>query len=528
MKALHVLLKLFPIAGIFVLIGCAEENPLTADRADGSWAEVEGSSDPASKVDKLPPALEQKVERFKADMEGLGYEVMQGYWTVFSVEDCAFPIKTVGNCYGNNPAAPYVLPAVPQWKDEFVDRKLHLVFGALHRNTSATYRLDEREALVILGVLPPPGAYFGIQTYVYSRQAQINTADPVYTALAPWPDVRNLLFTPTPNPDRMLAFASIGNNVNHVVVERASGAAFDQERSFVITPDRVMEQSVTEGLLRAGVPDASHVLTEPVSSDLVRVGLGPGADDLLTVLRYAMPDDPDAAERWRERLPLAVLRVRDTRATRPTEPYPKPTYDTREATPEFGLADALTQLVVAVKETWEQPDAAVATFFNALSMVDLVGQHCLQRPMNCLGDTQDTDTYRISPPLSLDGGEVIAIVGTLATATGNASYVSLGVNRSAVLTGVANLSEVELEGTAAAFSGRIEHADKFYVHYLARDCTGITPCLEVSEKNVPKGEAIKIIQRNYLFPGSARGADATKLLNPRAIVLDGAEMSRGT
>jgi hypothetical protein len=43
----------------------------------------------------------------------------------------------------------------------------------------------------------------------------------------------------------------------------------------------------------------------------------------------------------------------------------------------------------------------------------------------------------------------------------------------------------------------------------------------ITEKQVPRGEAIKIIQRNYVVPGSARGADPTKVLNPVAIVLNG-------
>jgi hypothetical protein len=61
----------------------------------------------------------------------------------------------------------------------------------------------------------------------------------------------------------------------------------------------------------------------------------------------------------------------------------------------------------------------------------------------------------------------------------------------------------------------------FYVQYLARDCTGLQPCLEIPRKLVPTGEAIKLLQRNYVAPGSARGPDPTKLLNPVVVVLDG-------
>lgn len=468
-----------------------------------------------------PSILEQRAAALKADLAGRGYDVVEGYWTLFTVDDCKYPIRTVGNCYGNNPAAPYILPAVPRWKDEFVDRKLHHAVQALTRNASATYRLDEREAVVVLGIMPPPGAYFGIQTYVYSRAGMIDEEDEIYRRIEGNEDVRNLLFTYSPNPARVLVFASIGNSLNNVVVERESGSSFEQERSFVITANAAMEEEVADALLRVGVPDRHHIFVEPVSTEVVRVGLGADADDLITLFRYAMPADPFAGARWRELLPLAVLRVRDPNTARPARPYARPDYDLRSANSEHYLAPSLGTLVHAVKKHWGQGLATQAPFISAFSAVDLVGQHCLERPMNCLGDSQDTDTYRISPAFSIEEGRVIAVVGTLGTATGNATYVSLGVNRSAVLTGVANLSDEELDGTATPFAGEVANAEKLYVHYFARDCALLNPCLHLPEAVVPSGEPIKIIQRNYILPGTARGADATQLLSPVAIVLDG-------
>ena len=87
--------------------------------------------------------------------------------------------------------------------------------------------------------------------------------------------------------------------------------------------------------------------------------------------------------------------------------------------------------------------------------LDTVGQHCLQRPMNCLGDNQD-DSFRISPKISFDTnqiladniaqGDVVAVVGTLATATGNATYVSLALNSFPEAISFDNLTNLDLEG----------------------------------------------------------------------------------
>jgi hypothetical protein len=131
----------------------------------------------------LPSSLEQSIERLRTDLQARGYEVAQGSWKLFTIQDCKFAIASLGNCLGNNPTAPYVFPSVPLWRDEYVDRDMKDVFGPLPHDTSATFRLDEREALIILALLPPLGKYFGLQTYVYSRQGGINTADPVYRGL---------------------------------------------------------------------------------------------------------------------------------------------------------------------------------------------------------------------------------------------------------------------------------------------------------------------------------------------------------
>jgi hypothetical protein len=204
-----------------------------------------------------------------------------------------------------------------------------------------------------------------------------------------------------------------------------------------------------------------------------------------------------------------------------------PEYDDRTADSELWLKGDLDSLISAVKTKWHQPAARHASFLVPVLMppqgIDLVGQHCLDLPMNCLGDTQDTDSYRISPTLSIDAGEVIAVAGTLATATGNATYVSLAINRFEVLEGVANVTNLDLDGTASeGFSDSVPNTDKLYVYYLARNCEGLKNCKELSESIVPAGETIKVMQRNYIRPGTARGPAAEKLLSPSVIILDGA------
>lgn len=474
---------------------------------------------------QVPESIEQKIRSLQADLEARGFDVARGEWRLFDIEDCQFAIASMGFCMGNNPAAPYVVATVPHWDDEFSDEHLKDVLGPTTAGNWWTYRLDEREALLVLGRLPPPGAYFSLLTYVFTREGAPDTSQPLYQALTD-PFMKSMVFLPAPNPSRTMAFASIGDSNNNVVIERQSGAAFDQDRFFVISPDERMERELAEALLRAGVPDRSHAFAERISPVLARVGLGREADDFMTIIRYADPDDDVAGDAWRQQVPLAVLRVRDMNPGHAAEPYAVPTREERVGRSEKELADDLDGLVQAVKEHWGQSGATDGEFRSLLHWIDLIGEHCLQRLRDCLGDNSDAD-YQISPTASLDAGEVIAVVGTLGTATGNATYVSLSVNWIPPLQGVLNVSDEQLKGTAATFAGAVGDTDSLYVQYFARDCTGLENCAEVTEAMIPRGGSLKIVQRNYVVPGSARGPDPALVVDPVLIILDGASRPRG-
>jgi hypothetical protein len=66
-----------------------------------------------------------------------------------------------------------------------------------------------------------------------------------------------------------------------------------------------------------------------------------------------------------------------------------------------------------------------------------------------------------------------------------------------------------------------DDAHEYYVYYIARDCSGLEDCLKTSRRMVPRNETIKLMQRNYVKPGSTVGPDPSKMLNPIAIVLNG-------
>jgi len=489
--------------------------------------------DSVMSINKVPGQVESKARRLMHDLMKQGFEVSRGYFKLWSIEDCQYTIDKMGLCFGNNPAAPYITFAVPPWPGEFVDSKSNL-WGPSVPGYIDVYRFDPREAIVILGHLPPPAAYFAEQTYLFTRQGVFSTDSTRYKEIyEKFGAFANVFFSTVPdNPDRIVAFSSLSNPNNNVVIERQSEAAFDRIRHFIITPDRFMEQAVREAFAGISVTD-KDIFSEPVPSDM-KVGLDEASDNFSTFLRYAQPEDEGAqgtrSDKWRTNLPLVVLRVRDTRLYREVQPYPPVVLETRTAVDEHSLEPDLGNLLFAISERWGQPCTTADCSDRAESFIDLqtapvflVGPLCNEYGENCAGDNWDT-AYQLLLPKSLDNGEIYAVAGTLGTETGNATYVGLGINQVSNFTGVANISDARLKGTASGYGGEAGNTDKFFLYYFTRDCSDLKyltdgHCYEIPETMIPPGDHFLLTIRDYIVPDTERGPDSSLVLPSRVLEL---------
>ncbi|UCC76409.1 MAG: hypothetical protein JSW37_13020 [Anaerolineales bacterium] len=507
------------------------------------WGLAPASGGSVLPQNKLPGWVESNTRRLMHELEKDGYEVSRGYFKLYTEEDCPDSWATMGSCYGNNPAAPYVVPVVPHWPEEFVDPATELAFGPTVDGYHLTYRLDPREAIVVLAQMPPPAAYFGLQSYLFTREGTWDTNSIPYWFVANYlPNLLTTFFSIVPgNPDRIQPFASLSNSINNVVIEDQSGSAFGQVRYFVITPDQFMDAAIRQAFAGIAVEE-DEIFTEAIPS-YIRTGPGESSDELLSVIRYTDPEDGGnpgtASDRWRNELPLVVLRVRDIRPDRQPEPFPDPVLDTRTAASELGLAADQLSLVMAVAERWGQPCQQPDCSDRAKTFLDLqrpplslVGPLCTEVGMNCFGDTQDT-TYQFMGQFELDEGQVYAVAGTLGTRTENAVYVGLGVNRFPMKKGVANLFDSELEGTADGYADDVANSDLFYLYYFARDCTGLEAltdgnCLSITgemipicpEPGDPACDRAVFSERDYIRPGTQRGPESLLELPAAVIMLE--------
>jgi len=528
------------------------------------------------------PGTGNFVERLIGELRSNGLEISVGYPKLWTEADCTYNYLVYHNCFGNNPAAPYVLLVVKSWPEEYVDPAMENGMVRTRPGYSATYRLDPREAIVVFGRMPPPARYMGLQTYIWTT-GWVNADPPVpspwnpdaYTEysylagqmtqyfFATFPPV-DFAIDPSVYGDRVQSFSSIDNNINNVVMENQSGAPWDKMRYFVITPDQRTDEAVRTVLGSLGV-DGGEIFTEGIPTtfqgqhdsndpypyygqnpDVGPLGLDDNAVDFLTGLRYSMPEDEHAANAWRKSLPLTVLRVRPSSGRDP-DPFDEPLWaDARPTVNEdddLALSSGLSSLIDAViaraKSQGLYLDTTDPQKKNPEKMIDILnelgqfGPQCREIGMNCLGDGQDA-SYFMAPPNPLDTGRIYAVVGTLATETGNGTYVGLSVNDPSLLKGVLNVDDTQLKGSAGSYESTVTNWDKFFVHFFTRDCAAIAgltdgACTTITKQMIPlagddkaPGDAdlhgkFSAGLRAYVVPNHERGPDPTLQLTPMLI-----------
>jgi hypothetical protein len=150
--------------GRFYATAVEPEPERTSGDDTGNRRPRETSKDqaPAATLTSQTPRTAEIAAGSLADrLRQQGYEVLRGYLKLYTLDECQTTFAIMRTCYFNNPAAPYVVPVVPHWPNEFVDPATRGAWGLTQAGHDTTYRLDPREAIVILGRLPPPARYFG-------------------------------------------------------------------------------------------------------------------------------------------------------------------------------------------------------------------------------------------------------------------------------------------------------------------------------------------------------------------------------
>ena len=253
-----------------------------------------------------PQSALDNVPRFLAEIENAGFSTQEGSFTFFDLirqvcsgEDGYF------SAMGNNPwPNAYFVLQMPN--PEEIDYKLPFVMN---------WQMRQDEAVVLIGQLPPPVRYFGIQSWVNA-----GPASPPGAAVT---------------DNRTLIGSAFGDSVNNLTVRTTGSDPFNQPIVYIIAGNQQTELRVREAVLAAGYPEAI-INVERLSTVIAPLGYGPEGSILLTAQRFAVPSDQSLFEDYVRRSidddpdndPYRAFRVSPNDELAP-DPYPVPTLRVR-------------------------------------------------------------------------------------------------------------------------------------------------------------------------------------------------------
>lgn len=462
----------------------------------------------------------------------------QGYGTstgsAYAFTDCAPFIAVFGNCSGNNPSTPYVF-LQPPIDHTYLDPYFATPFSQTVNGTPVNqfFRLADTDALVTVVDLPPQAAYFGFQSYVFSR------------SLADYPK-KKFHLPLCPDPDRILTFASIGKDLNSTIINGQIGSPWSAGSIvYLTTSNATLAQQLKASAAAYAGGDASRVFIEPVGSN-VHTGIDAAADDFTTLIRYALPENPQSGSDWLNTIASHVQVYRISTAGGSVSRYGAPRYAYKTYADESAYTAPVKELTGLLKN-WLVAQQGKASSFPLISsgvnlpfigFVGLIGSDCLAHGTICLGDNQDTDAYRFGWIGTLDERQMALVVGVDHTALDFAHYVNLTVYNASTFSGAAAVSQTgesagfvsgRLRGSASAAladlgligqasSSLLAALPNLYVVMVARHCPAAYGwCEPVDDSLIPQGTPMLLLQRTYLKPGSTTGPSPDFLVKPQLI-----------
>jgi hypothetical protein len=204
------------------------------------------------------------LARYSLWLKSLGpdYKVVRGNVFLMTNDKCPTFVSIFDSCFGQNPAAPYIIPQ-PPIEDSYVDPYYATALntpGPHGQTTNIAYRLSDQDALVTIVSYPPKAAYLGYVSYAFTRESSD------YVGITPPPQPPR---TVSPDPNRYEIFGSIGNGVNNVTVQNRLGVSpwSNAIVVYITTSNTNLAAALVERAQKLRI-DPKSIFIEPVGSNM--------------------------------------------------------------------------------------------------------------------------------------------------------------------------------------------------------------------------------------------------------------------
>jgi hypothetical protein len=491
----------------------------------------------------VPCALSQQggsLTAFTKSLNSDGFDVRQGSTMVLDLWGL-YCGGVIPNAVFNNKGVPYVAVSVPR-----------LTGDVAPPTQPFTYQLGPAEAVVMIGLTPPPVAFFSYQPYVIRKEYPQFIPSELRT-----PPIAGCQADPAHCLD---VSTSLGDSVNVATIHTTGPTPFSRPMVLVLTADQGTDARI-RGALRAADYPPSIVNTLVLPASLLKLGIGPFSDQIALVARYAKWADPATGQAYLDSLkssnsPISVFRVTPRNSPAPN-PLPAPKLRIRgTGKTEMDLMGKLGELRQAIIAS--NPGSNVTEYIMAPRYYD--GYDYLQRGARAYGDTRDalylSAGYHadrndgINLTLDPDRNEYLIVYGVNHSGTGKATYMNINIYASRTTEtlpdgstrtedprlALASIFDTSLAGTAGDYLHQPNPSnDLLYAYKIKWSCDPREAhCLSLSADVADckrrlvfgKNTQLLIATRSYLEPATKVGPAFTEILYDRVLKFSSPSPSR--
>lgn len=364
------------------------------------------------------------------------------------------------------------------------------------------FQLRPDEAIVLIGLTPPPAKYFGFYPFLATRMI---------------------------DGERRPLMDSLGDAVNNLTVKTIGPTPFNSPVALIFTPDQGTDARVRAALRRAGYPEAI-INTVVFPASMLNLGYSETADQLNVTMRNAMWENPADGDAYINNPPLHLFRV-TPRFEGTANPFPAPRLRVRgTGQTEMDLMNKLGELRTGIIATF---GGLHAKDYFAMPM-GYEGYDYMQHIFKMVGDTRDgfflgagyVPEWDSTDEITLADDEFLMIYGVNHVATGKATYHSINVYTGKAEDGKVAIGAVddrEFQGTATPYLPSGDPAgDLMYAYKVSRNCGSEPSCLQLSIENCPRltidsDTVLGLMYRMYLEPATKVGAAMPEVLYDRIL-----------
>lgn len=408
------------------------------------------------------------------------------------------------SCNGNNDKNPYFLTILPEPGQVLGSPLEHLEF-----------QIRRDEAVLLVGLTPPPLAYFSFTPFVMNRWFERE-------------GIRRKVFASTGDPHNMLTFNTAG---------KAMGDPYDRAFVLLLVSDKGTASRVRTALRATGFPDqiVNELVISPSyarMSSTVNGDPDPVKDDSFVLLqRFALWEYgfEEAGQAYLADPPINVFRLtpdprtgKSSYAALPVERIrPRGTGLTElDLLPEV---EALRDAIVARYPGMTAQDLRPATWLEESFVA-------IQADRDVLGESRDTVYLRNEGTFGLADDELLIVYGVNHEATGKATYSGFAIYEECRACPSAGENSRRFGGSAldyfAGAPSRPAHLDKLYAWKLARSCGADPRCSEVPPGScgatppvMDSGGGLFVGFRAYVEPSTKVGPAFSELVYDRVLRL---------